>query len=191
MPRIMKWLIPILIFMTITTGTLVSADWHYFVFVPMIVNDLWFTETPTPTQSATPTITPTETTTPTPTTTGTIYPTATPTRTPTITPKMGVYIIEIYAHPPSDSLNEYVSIKNISGKDVIMTGWSLRDEAKNTFTFPVFNLKHLATVKVWSKSGINDLSNLYWNSSVEIWNNYNDCAYLRNEQNEKVDSFCY
>jgi hypothetical protein len=185
MPRTMKWLFVIILLITITSATLVRAAWENTVFIPIILLQPTSTETPTPTQSATPTITHT------PTKTGTLSPTATQTRTPTTTPKTGVYILEIYYNPPSSPLNEYVSIKNLSGKAIVMTGWTLRDDSKNIYTFPVFTLGQLATVKVWTKSGINDSSNLYWNSPVEIWNNHGDCAYLRNDKNDKVDSTCY
>jgi hypothetical protein len=181
----MKWLTPILLLMIIATSTLASAVWEHSILVPMIINDPIGTETPTPTQSAT------VTTTPTATTTGTIYPTATRTRTPTTGPKTEVNIVDIYYNPTSGPLDEYVSIKNTSGRDVVMTGWTLRDDSKNTYAFPVLTLKHLATVKVWTKSGTNDSSNLYWGSSVSIWNDHGDCAYLRNELNEKIDSYCY
>jgi len=185
MPKTIKWLSVILLLISITSATLVRAAWEHTVFVPIILLQPTNTVTPTPTQSVTPT------TTATPTRTGTVYPTATRTRTPTTTPKAGVYILEIYYNPPSSPLNEYVSIKNLSGKAVVMTGWTLRDESGNKYTFPVFTLGYLATVKVWTKSGTNDSSNLYWNSPVEIWNNHGDCAYLRNEKNDKVDSTCY
>lgn len=121
--------------------------------------------------------------------------TLTPTLTPTPTLRPAIHIIKILNDPESP-LDEYVEIKNTKNNDVEMDEWILRDEGnkdgtKNTYTFQDFVLRKGKTVKVWTKSGSNDSSNLYWGEKVEIWNKGSDCAWLRDEENELVTNYCY
>jgi hypothetical protein len=160
----------------------------------------------TPTVSGTPTLSATPTRTGTPTMTGTLptstptptgtLPTSTPTRTstPTITPtpseEVSIRFIE-YA-PDNNPLDEWVEIKNNRCANVGMEGWTLNDENKNVYTFPKFTLTCLASVKLWTKSGTDTITNLYWNRTEPVWNDHGDCAYLHDpDLEEPVDVLCY
>jgi hypothetical protein len=137
-----------------------------------------------------PTSTPTLTFTPTATATRTPSVTATPTRTPT--PKPGVIIIDI-VYAPVNPLDEYVEIKNTSNNSVDMDGWWIKVESNKDkkYTFPDFTLGGGKTVKVWTKDGQNDASNLFWDTS-DVWNNNRDCAYLRDpDVPDPVYVYCY
>lgn len=172
----------------------------YFPFIP----NRPYTDTPTltltPTITLTPTVTPTgtititATPTRTPTVTGTL-PTATPTRTRTPTPTLvpGVFILDI-EYAPDSPLDEYVLIRNQTAGFILMEGWTLRDDSNNpdnVFTFPHYNLVPWASVKVWTKSGVIDPDNIYWGRSEPVWNDFGDCAYLRDSKNKFIDSYCY
>jgi hypothetical protein len=125
----------------------------------------------------------------TPTTTAT--PTATITPTPTNTLVPGVHIIYIEHSPPYE-IEEYVSIKNTEGQTQDMTDWTLRDENKNIFNFPDnYRLLSGKSVKVWTKSGKDTSTDLYWGLDEPVWNLGSDCGYLRNEDNVRVSSYCY
>ncbi|HJW90989.1 MAG TPA: lamin tail domain-containing protein, partial [Anaerolineales bacterium] len=148
----------------------------------------------TPTQTAT--LTPTGTLlTPTPTPTGTLNtPTPTRTSTPTITPTPmeEASIVHIEYAPDNNPLDEYVQIKNNRCANLGMSGWTLNDENKNVYTFPTFTLTCYSSVKVWTKSGVNSTTNLYWNRTEPVWNDHSDCAYLRDpDQDTPVDALCY
>jgi len=123
------------------------------------------------------------------TTTATPSPTSTPTPTSTHIP--GVHIIYIDNNPDYE-LDEYVHIKNTEGQTQDMTDWTLRDDNKNIYTFPD-NYKLLSgkSVKVWTKSGTDTSTDLYWGSEEPIWNLGSDCGYLRNEDNVRISSYCY
>lgn len=178
------------------------------LFLPLIYRQNTPTPTDTPAGTATPTPTPTRTGTPTqtgtPTRTHTITPTGTyysptpvtptitptPTFTPTPTPTERVYIVRI-VYKADYPLDEYVEINNNADSYAVLTGWLLKDDAGNTYKFPIFSLKPRDSVKVWTKFGKNDLHNLYWGSSDPIWNDHGDCAYLRDEHDEPVHRKCY
>ena len=152
------------------------------------------TNTPTPSQTPTGTITITATPTRTPTITGTL-PTATQTRTPTPTRTLvpGVFIVDI-EYAPENPLDEWVQLRNQTGYMIPMQGWTLRDDDirnENIFTFPVFTLDPWVTIKVWTKAGIIDPLNVYWGRTEPVWNDYGDCAYLRNEKFEMMHTVCY
>ena len=191
----------ILLALILAYGVYVAADTTLYLPIFVNSNPPTPTESPTvtPTLTATLTVTPTITLTPTitntPTITGTPTITRTPTPTRTLTPTLpvcSVCITHIEYDPDGDDLlGEYVSLKNYTSKSVDMTGWMLRDDSRNTYTFPRFTLYAGATVKVWSKWGVNTVTDLYWGSTVPIWNDHGDCAYLRDADNDRIDSLCY
>jgi len=155
------------------------------------------TETPTPSRTPTPTGTITITATPTrtPTVTGTL-PTATQTRTPTPTRTLvpGVFIVDIEYAPETHPLDEYVLIRNQTDYFIPLEGWTLRDDDisnENIFTFPHYNLVPWASVKIWTKAGVLDPENIYWGRTEPVWNDYGDCAYLRDDEFKMMDSECY
>lgn len=128
-------------------------------------------------------------------------PTSLPTHTPTVTPTPsatstvvtpGVVITSILFDPPGPDVDgEYVLIENQGGSPVDMTGWTLRDEADNTFTFPTFTLSPGASVRVWTRSGSNTATDLYWGRALPVWNNTGDTAYLRDASNVLIDTYAY
>lgn len=182
-------------FIAILLGTglviIARATFQSSTYLPLIQNQE-ATGTPTPTSTPTGTITITATPTRTHTITGTL-PTSTPTRTmtPTATLVPGVFIVDIEYAPTTHPLDEYVTIRNQFKKFIPMEGWTLRDDNKNVFTFPRYTLTDFASVKVWTKSGVIDPENLYWGRTDPVWNDHGDCAYLRDEEGDLVDSFCY
>src|SRR3990172_6993335 len=138
------------------------------LYMPVVYNQ--GTPTATGTATGTPTKTPTPTTTGTPTRTATITPTGTiftptpsrtPTQTPSPTPTERVYIVRII-FKADYPLDEYVEIRNNTSKTVVLTNWKLKDDSGNTYTFPIFTVLSGKNVKIWTKWGVNTLSDLYW-----------------------------
>ena len=74
---------------------------------------------------------------------------------------------------------------------VDMEDWRLRDEEGNIFFFPAFSLAAGNTVRVWTGTGTNNSSNLYWGRSEPVWNDHADCIYLRDAENNLIDGVCY
>jgi hypothetical protein len=187
--------------------TRVQAALTNRIYLPIIINkptqtpSLTSTITPsattTPTYTITPTgtlPTPTPTRTTTPTYTGT-PPTATPTRTITPTPTQtwlpGFYITHIEHSPDFDEMDEWVGIKNATGQSVVMTDWILKNEHGDIYSFPNFTLANNRDVQVWTKWGKDTSTDLYWGLDYPVWNKGSDCAYLRDDDNDFVTSYCY
>jgi hypothetical protein len=181
-----KWLLALVLAVSVVIVARASLQNEYYL--PIVYKQF------TPTITATVTRTPTQTPSVSPTATRT----ATPTR--TVTPKPIVWLNDAELNGPGGPLDEWVSVKNSTDDTVDMTDWTLRDDNQNIYTFPDgFKLGEGDTVKVWSKDGDNSSSNLYWSFVPEneqeedngVWNDHGDCAYLRDEDDDKVYGKCF
>jgi len=54
-------------------------------------------------------------------------------------------------------------------------------------------LSSSSTVKIWTKSGTNDSSNLYMNWPEQFWLDDADCAWLKDDSQPRktIDAICY
>ncbi len=173
---------------------------NYPLYTPLILRDfpeLTLTPVPptgTPFRVTTTSVSPTDT--PEPELTSTpVLPTDTPlppTTTPTPLVQAHVRIAYIEYDPPgsNDVAGEYVYLQNQAGT-ANMTSWTLCDNAEHCFTFPTFILVAGSTVQVWTKSGENTATDLYWGSESAIWDNTGDTAYLRDSNGMLVHQFSY
>lgn len=165
------------------------------------------TPTPTKTSTATPTKTPTSTftrtstftatNTPTKTRTPTRTPTKTPTRTPTRTPTPipldgNVQIIYIYydGEAPNEA-DEYVEIKNVGSTSVQIQNWTLSDKAFHIFTFPQFVMVPNQICRIYTNETHSEYCGFNYHSGSAIWNNSDDCGYLRNSSDVLKSQYCY
>ncbi len=164
----LKWIIAIIVM--VTTVGLIQKTLNDVVYLPIIIADA--TQTPTFTPS----------------------PTATYTPTPTATPD-GVMLVEVVNSVSDDPLDEYVSIYNYDSQQVNLTGWFIRDDGPNRYDFPAnFYIGGHRTVRVWTKDGGNTTTDLYWDNGTEVWNDFEDCAYLRDDSGGDkllIDIYCY
>jgi|GEM_PF-1150428 len=119
--------------------------------------------------------------------------TSAPTKTTTTstTQQITVVIYEVHYDAAGDDWNnlndEYVAIKNVGCAALSLTGWRLMDLAGHTFIFPGFSLNPGATVTVYTGSGTNTATALYWGSGSPIWNNDHDTAYLYDQNMNLID----
>ena len=128
----------------------------------------------------------------TPADTPTTEPTPTETIPPTLEPPTVVQITGIEYDPPGDDVEgEYVQIRNSYHTTAVMTGWTLSDAAGQVFTFPTFSLPDEGTLRVWTKSGVDTVTDLYWGSAVAIWDDEGDPAILREADGDLVDRYSY
>lgn len=135
-------------------------------------------------------------TTPTPTTTDGGTPTPTPTDTPTDTPtatpaESQLTVEEIHEDAAGDdweNLNdEYVVFENDGEAALDLTGWQVQDEADHTYTFPDgFTLDLGETVTLYTGSGDDTATELYWGSGSPIWNNGGDTVIVVNADGDHV-----
>lgn len=137
----------------------------------------------------------------------TLTPTPTKTPTPTATPKPGDCIsgvfpvsgvklcfIDINEKPTTSPLDEWVDIKNTGSSKVDMTGWRLVSDSSTVFKYDFpdgYELSTGQTVRVFTKTGKNEALKLYMNQTNEFWHDNKDCAYLKDDERNTVNAFCY
>ena len=86
-----------------------------------------------------------------------------------------------------ENLNdEYVILQNVRDTSVNMTGWTIKDEGSNIFTFPNYILPTNEIVTLHTGSGFNVKNELFWNKRGAVWNNKGDAIYLRDEEEKLV-----
>ena len=118
-------------------------------------------------------------------------PTTTPVPSAVATPAQITIPYIVYNPPGDDLVGEYVPLRNGGGSPATLTGWTLRDAANHVYTYPAFTLAAGAEVRLWTKAGRNDASNLYWGQKQAVWNNEGDTAILRDAKGREVARFHY
>ena len=174
MSKILKWAIVLCLML----GTVLIANAaqlsNYYMPVVYVTNPT-ATRTPIPTKTATPT--------------------KTPAPGECLTGKTsGLCIINIDYQPKSGgALNESITIKNLGSSPVDLEFWRVVNDRSEKFDIPEFSLNGNTTVKIWTKTGTNDSTNLYMDRTDEFWNNVSDCAYLRDDSQPRktIDAICY
>jgi len=97
--------------------------------------------------------------------------------------------VSIYAIVGAGNLDmEYVEIRNEGQGAVDLTGWQIRDENNQTFTFPAFILNSQGAIKVLSKSGNPTVIELFWQSETPIWQS-GETASLLNDAGETISTY--
>lgn len=86
-----------------------------------------------------------------------------------------------------ENLNdEYIILQNIGDAPLNMTGWTIKDEGSNIFTFPEYILPADEVVTLHTGSGSNTENEIFWSKKGAVWNNKADAIYLRDEEEKLV-----
>lgn len=83
-----------------------------------------------------------------------------------------------------DYKNEIITLKNVCGKGINLTGWDIKDEGRKHFTFPKFVLDN--KVKIVVGSGTDDSDLLFWDYSPYVWTKTGDTLFLRDSLGKLV-----
>ena len=180
MKKNFKWVLAICLILSIVI--IAQAAQLNAIYMPVVyVNNPTATNTPTPTKTPTPTRTPTPTNTPAP---GQCLSGKT----------SGLCITSIIYKPQTGgALNESISLKNLGSTAVDIENWRVVNDKSEKFDLPKFSLNGSSTVKIWTKTGTDDSSNLYMDRTLEFWSDTKDCAYLRDDSQPRktIDAICY
>lgn len=102
-------------------------------------------------------------------------------------------VVQIHEDASGDdheNLNEeYAVFENTGDSTLDLSGWSLEDEKEHTYSFPDgFTLNPGETVTVYTGSGSDTDSELYWGSGRAVWNNGGDTIIVTNANGNVVIS---
>ena len=91
--------------------------------------------------------------------------------------------------------DEYIIFRNTCSYPCDLTGWTVKDEGNNIYTFPRFTLKGGSTVTLYTGCGKNTETKLYWCNSKRacnaVWNNNGDTLYLRDANGKLIIEHSY
>ena len=85
---------------------------------------------------------------------------------------------------------EYVSLTN-NGDSVNLESWQIKDEATHIYTFSALEFGTGQTITLYSGSGTDSETEIYWNSRGPIWNNDGDTVFLRDAKGNLAASYSY
>ena len=108
--------------------------------------------------------------------------------------KVGICLVNEDAQGDDNyNLNgEWVKICNTGDQNEDMTGWKLHDDDGHVYRFPFgFVLEKGKSVTIYTGSGEDAVSELYWGCSRSVWTNTGDCAYLVDKQGNEADHYCW
>lgn len=119
------------------------------------------------------------------TATSTPTPTPTPTETPDSDPG-SLAVANVHAdaagNDHENENGEYVVFENVGGEALDLSGWTVSDEAGHTYRFPTgFTLAAGAQVTLYTGSGSDSATELYWGSDSAIWNNGGDTIIVKSD----------
>jgi len=111
-------------------------------------------------------------------------------RTATAT-ESGLRVADIHydaAGNDNENLNdEYVVFENVGEETLVLGGWSVSDEAGHTYTFPDgFELGPGGLVTLYTGSGTDTPTSLYWGRTGAVWNNGGDTVTLADDSGAVV-----
>lgn len=95
------------------------------------------------------------------------------------------YTVEIVSIIGAGMLDaESATIRNTGEEPLNLSGWQLKDSDKNVFVFPNLTLNSGGAVRVHTGPGTDNVIDLYWNSSLPIWESGEETQLL--DRNGKV-----
>ncbi|WP_080505126.1 lamin tail domain-containing protein [Halorubrum aethiopicum] len=92
-----------------------------------------------------------------------------------------------------ENLNdEYVVFENTGGSTLDIGGWTVEDDADHTYTIPSgTEIDSGQTITLYSGSGSDTDSELYWGSSSAIWNNGGDTVIVTDRSGNTIIDYSY
>lgn len=102
-----------------------------------------------------------------------------------------VTISDLVCNPEGDDVaGEVVTIRNDSWRKIDLENWTLCDSGDHyCYAFGPISIDSRGELKLWTKSGTDMASDLYWNKTKSIWNDAGDTARLMDEKNITVSEF--
>jgi micrococcal nuclease len=87
--------------------------------------------------------------------------------------------------------DEYVVFKNVGDVPLNMTGWSVSDETNRSYLIPQFMLKPGENLTLYTGTGKNTNSTLYWGLRRVIWNKSGDTVIVKDDTGHYVTTYTY
>jgi endonuclease YncB( thermonuclease family) len=104
-------------------------------------------------------------------------------------------LVVVEVHPResgrSSPNDEYIAFRNVGTTPLVLTGWSISDEANQSYLVPQFTLGPGKTFTLYTGSGKNTTDALYWGRRKTVWNKGGDTAIVKDSSGHFVLSHTY
>lgn len=88
--------------------------------------------------------------------------------------------------------DEFVTLENAGDDAVDLGGWTVADEAAHVYEVPEgFTLAAGSQLRLYTGSGTDSSTELYWGQSRAVWNNGGDTVTLADATGSQVDVYAY
>lgn len=114
----------------------------------------------------------------------------------TASARIKIYLIQ-YDPPGADdgsreSLNdEFICLENTGRRAADLTGWTIRDQDGNVYTFGSYSLPSKEIVTIHTGRGSDGRLHTYWDLTEYVWDNRGETARLRRANGNLVDACRY
>lgn len=103
-----------------------------------------------------------------------------------ISDSTGIDVVEIHADAAGDdheNLNdEYLVLANVGNETLDLGGWTVEDDGGHSYTIPAdVTVQPDGQITLYSGTGSDTNSSLYWGADSAIWNNAGDTIYVYDE----------
>ena len=86
---------------------------------------------------------------------------------------------------------EYLVLTNHENYNISMVGWYLQDEAAQTAYEFNFTIMNNTSIRIYTGSGTDNETTLFWGWHQGIWNNSGDFAIIQDQNGYMVDNYRY
>jgi len=114
--------------------------------------------------------------------TNTPPPTSTDVPTAVESPRRRLDIVQIIA--PGDITMEAIEIENVSGANIDMTGWKVKNKAGVTFTFPELTMFAGRRIVLFTRTGNTTPLNLFWGRANALWGDSTEVITITDDKDQ-------
>jgi hypothetical protein len=105
--------------------------------------------------------------------------------------KLAVVAVHPRVSARSDPNDEYVVFRNVGPTPLVLTGWSIADEANQSYLVPQFTLAPGKTFTLYTGSGRNADDALYAGRRKTVWNKGGDTVIVKDSTGHFILSHTY
>lgn len=101
---------------------------------------------------------------------------------------VNLVISELVCNPEGDELTgEYVKLQNLGDGSINLNQWTLCDyQSRHCYQFKAIVIRGHSDLTIWTNSGTDTATDLYFGEKTPIWTNAEDTAYLYDVKDQLI-----
>jgi hypothetical protein len=86
-----------------------------------------------------------------------------------------------------DLQTEFIKIQMVGSGELWLTNWQIKDDKKHVYTFPRLQLNNGGTVNIYTKNGVDSVTDLYWGLKEPLWSSGDTITILDYDGNIRAE----